>query len=298
MFYRTLAVLPALVGRVGRPRRRAVAQRRLVPRRAHRRNRLEPAGPARRPVAADTQHESVGRGAHRPHARPAGGGDDRVELEPAGDRPQRRAHPSRPGPRRPLHRRPRAVPHRHRPLRRHRAAGHHPTRVDRCRAGVGTPVDGVERGGDRPARRVVQQHRALPPPRRGDGPHRAGPLRRRRDTAHPGARREGRPRRAPSRRMAARAVPGRRPPVGRGRVPHGVGEGRVGERAAGGDGPAGAADVRGPARRTPRRRRPGRPLPAAVAHAQAPHPVPELELLRAPEARPRRGRPVRRARCR
>ena len=180
---------------------------------------LEPPGPARRSVAADAQHEPAGRGAHRPDPRAAGGGDDRVELQPAGDRAQRRAHSSRPGPRRPVHRRPRAVPHRHGPLRRHRAAGHDADRVDRRRAGVGPPVDGLERGGDRAARRVVQQHRAVPPPRRGDGPHRAGAVRRRRDAARPGPRRQGRPRRAAARRLAARAVPGRRPPVGRRRVP-------------------------------------------------------------------------------
>ena len=77
-------------------------------------------------------------------------GDGRVELQPAGHRAQRRARPPGPGPRRPVHRRARAVPHRHGPLRRHRAAGHHPDRGDRRRAVVGPPVPGLERG--RPSR--------------------------------------------------------------------------------------------------------------------------------------------------
>ena len=92
---------------------------------------------------------------------------DRVELQPARHRAQRRADPPRPRPRRPVHRRPRAVPHRHRALRRHRPAGDDADREHRRRAGVGPPVDGLERAGDRTARRVVQQHRAVPPARRG-----------------------------------------------------------------------------------------------------------------------------------
>ena len=49
MFYRTLAVLPALVGAWQRPRRRTVAKRRHVPRRADRRQGAHPARSARRP---------------------------------------------------------------------------------------------------------------------------------------------------------------------------------------------------------------------------------------------------------
>ena len=116
-------------------------------------------------------------------ARPAGRGARRVELQPGGDEPQRRGGAPRPRPRRPVHRRPRAVPHRHRPLRRHRAAGDDAARGRRRRAGVGPPVDGLERQGHRAARRVVHEHRAVPPPRRRDGPHRAGAVRRRRDAA-------------------------------------------------------------------------------------------------------------------
>ena len=47
-----------------------------------------------------------------------------------------------------VHRGPRAVPHRHRQVRRHRAPRHDPHRSDRRHAVVGTPVDGVERGSD------------------------------------------------------------------------------------------------------------------------------------------------------
>ena len=136
---------------LARPRRRALPQRRLVPRRARRRGRPDPARPAARVDAAAAQHEPPRRGAHRPRPRPAGGGDDRVERQPVGHRAQRRAGPPRPRPRRPVHGRPRAVPHRHGALRRHRAAGHDPAREHRRRPGVGAPVDGLERGGDRPA---------------------------------------------------------------------------------------------------------------------------------------------------
>ena len=54
--------------------------------------------------------------------------------------------------RRPVHGRPRAVHHRHRPLRRRRAPGDDPDRVERRRPGVGPPVARLERGGDRAGR--------------------------------------------------------------------------------------------------------------------------------------------------
>ena len=95
--------------------------------------------------------------------------DDRVELQPAGDRAERRADEARPRARRPVHDRPRAVPHRHGPVRRHRAPGDHADRGDRRGDGMGAPVDGLERGGDRPARRIGQQQRAVPPDRASDG---------------------------------------------------------------------------------------------------------------------------------
>ena len=73
-----------------------------------------------------------------------------------------------------------------------------------------------------PRRRVVQQHRAVPPARRGDGPRRTVAVRRRRDAARatPSA-----PRSTSTswrrRGLAAGAVPGGRPAVGRRRVPDG-----------------------------------------------------------------------------
>ena len=166
--------------------------------------------------------------------------------------------------------------------------------TDRRRAGVGPPVDGLERGGDRAARRVVQQHRAVPPAGRGDGLRRAGAVRRRRDAAR--ARRSGR--RSTSTSCARvgwlqGAVPGGRPAVGRRRVPDAVGQGRAGQRArwcamgqpalptfvAPREGPHGDAELH-------------RPLPAAAADAEAPHPLPELRLLAScpSTARPRAAR--------
>ena len=171
MFFRTLAVLPALVGawqdRGGGLARSVGSYHDALDRRRG----DQPPRPAARPAAARDQHEPPRRGAHRPDAGPAGRRARRVELQPAGHHAQRRADPRRHGPRRPVHGRPRAVPHRHGALRRHRAPGDDADRDDRRRAGVGAPLDGVERGGHRAARRVVQQHRAVPPAGPGDGLH-------------------------------------------------------------------------------------------------------------------------------
>ena len=159
------AGMPAGADRcVARSRRRADAQRRIVAGPARRRRRARPARPARRARAAHAQHEPAGRDPARRAA--AGAGDDRVELQPARDRAQRREGPRGHGPRRPVHGRPRAVPHRHRQVRRHRAPGHDPHRVRRRHARLGSSLDGMERGRDRAARRVGQQHRVLPAHRR------------------------------------------------------------------------------------------------------------------------------------
>ena len=191
--------------------------------------------------------------------------------------------------RRPVHRRPRAVPHRHRPLRRHRPAGHHADREHGRRPGMGSPVDGLERAGDRTARRVVQQHRAVPPPGRAmgfdepalfddDATLLAQALGQKVDLDE--LRRVG---------WVRRALPGGRPAVGRWRVPDAVGQGRAAQRAAGGDGPAGAADVRRPARGPARRRRPARPVPAPAAGPAA-HAVLNFGYSHLPKPGPGRGR--------
>ena len=180
MFFRTLACLPALTGAwaergggiaksVGSYSDALVDERRPVPARPRTRRR------SRR--AADAEHEPPRRDPHhtarRRGDRPRRARADRLELQSARHRAPRRAHPRRDGTRRPVHRRARAVPHRHRPLRRHRAAGHHPDRERRRRAAVGPPVDRLERRGDRAARRVVLEHRAVPSSRPRDGLHRA-----------------------------------------------------------------------------------------------------------------------------
>ena len=137
------------------------------------------------------------------------------------------------GARRPVHRRPRAVPHRHGALRRHRAAGDH---ADRGRPTSSWPWGhlwiGLERGGHRAARRGVQQHRAVPPARRRDGLHRAGAVRRRRDAARAGARPTVDLDELRRDRLAAGPLPRGRPAVRRRRVPHAVGQGRAASASA------------------------------------------------------------------
>ena len=230
-----------------------------------------------------------------PPGRPRAG---RVELQPARDRAQRRADPPRPRPRRPVHRRPRAVPHRHRPLRRHRAAGDDADRGRRRRAAVGSPLDGLERGGDRAARRVRAEHRAVPPARRRDGLHRAGAVRRRRDAA---ARR-----RSPTVDLdELRAVgwvrvpyPDDGRPFGDGQFPTPSGKVELVSDAL--------AAMGQPALPTfvPPREGPGGDpellarYPAAAADPEAPHPLPQLRLLAPAQARSGRGWAVRRARRR
>ena len=196
----------------------------------------------------------------------------------------RRGH----GPRRPVHRGARAVPHRHgaatptsccRPRRRSR-----PTDVVTV---VGPPVDGLERGRHRAARRGraatascfrrLAGAMGLTEPALFD------------DDMTRAARRaaDGRPRRAAARRLDARcrtprtaargATAGSRPRRARSSS-SASGCAAMGQPAL----PTFVAAARGPARR----RRPARALPAAAADAQAPHPVPELRLLAAAQARP------------
>ena len=292
MFYRTLAVLPALVGRVARPSAagcRAASARTTTPL-------VDDTALTRPDLLAGREPRWInmsrlGEALTDPALDPPVRAMIVWNCQPAGDRAQRRADAPRARARRPVHRRPRAVPHRHGALRRHRAAGDHADRGHRRRHGLGAPLDRLERGRDRAARRGVQQHRAVPPTRRRDGLHRAGAVRRRQGAARAGARRDGRPRRAarasagcgsPTRRTAGRSATGVFP------TPSGKVELR--QRAPGGDGPAGAADVRAAGRRTARRPRARRPLPAAADDAQAPHPLPQLQLLAAAQARPGRGR--------
>ena len=226
MFFRTLACLPALVGAwsdrggglarsVGRWQDQLCDERRA-----------RPARPARRPQPALVQHEPPRRSAHRVGS--PGARDDRVELQPARDRAERRADPARPRARRPVHDRARAVPHRHGQVRRHRAAGDDADRGDRRRARLGSPLDGMERGGHRAARRVGQQRELFRRIARCDGARRTVALRRRRDDPSP-ITPEHRSRRPAPRRMGARAVPRRRSTVGERRVPDGVRQGRVGQ---------------------------------------------------------------------
>ena len=124
--------------RLARPRRRLL----LHPAGHGRGGQLAPArarGPAAGPGAHD-QHVAARRGAHRPGARSAGQGARVLELEPGGDRARPGARARGAAPRRPVHRRARAVHDRHRRARRRGAAGHHPARAPRraCSRGATT----------------------------------------------------------------------------------------------------------------------------------------------------------------
>ena len=79
---------------------------------------------------------------------------------------------------------------------------------------LGSPLDGLERGGHRAARRVRQQQRAVSPPRPGDGLHRACAVRRRRRSCRDSIPSVDVDAAAP-RRLPAGAVPRRRPAVRR-----------------------------------------------------------------------------------
>ena len=155
---------------------------------------------------------------------------------------------------------------------------------------------GLERGGHRAARRVVLEHRVLPPPRRRDGatPSRACSTtttpccvtRCRPSTSTSCAESDGSVSRIPT--MVARSATASSTTAS-GRVEFASDQlERMGQPRV----PTFVAPARGA------RRRAVRALPAAVAHPEAPHPVPQLGLLATPQARPRRGWSVRRARRR
>ena len=168
--------LPARAHRgMARPGRRAGPQRRLVERGQRRRHGLRRRPPGRRPPASGHQHEPPRPGPDRPRAARQGAGG--VEREPAGHRAQRGPHPAGAGARGPLLRRERAVPHRHRSLRRRDLPGRHAARAAGRRAGLGSPLPGLERTGDRAAGRERAEHRALATAGRRAGLHRAGAVR-------------------------------------------------------------------------------------------------------------------------
>ena len=186
MAVRTIACLPALVGAWRDHGRRgpALDQRRL--RLQRRRPRPGRPVPGRDP---DRQHEPTGRGPRRRAARPARPGPVCLQLQPRGRRPRPTQGPRRAPSRRPVHRRPRAVPDRHRRLCRHRPARHHPARTHRHPRLVRPPF--------RDAQRARASPRSASP-----GPTttssatsptasrlRARPLPRRRDLDPPGPRR-------------------------------------------------------------------------------------------------------------
>ncbi len=302
MFHRTLACLPALTG--------AWAQRGggiaksvgsysegLIDGLALMRPDLERADGRREPRTLNMSR--LGEILTAPHAGENSGpgvhAADQLELQSVGHRSPSRTDPPRDGTRRPVHRRPRTVPHRHRPIRRHRAACHHPDRERRRRVPVGSPLDRLERCSDRPSWRDLLEHRHVPSTRPGDGLHRAITVRRRRDPAACCVANDRHRRTAPG-RLGASAVPRRRPPVRRRPIRHTVGSGTPRFRRPGANGPTSGSGLCRPPGRPVRRPRSARSIPAATPDPEAPHEVLELRLLRPSQARPDRGRPVRRTR--
>ncbi len=91
--------------------------------------------------------------------RPAGEGALRLQLEPSRRRAQPERGARRHGPPRPLHRRPRAVLHRHGRLRRHPAPCAHIPRNQGRPGCLRTPLRAGLAAGHRPARRGTQQRR-------------------------------------------------------------------------------------------------------------------------------------------
>ena len=139
---------------------------------------------ARRPRAehARSRQRSLqpGAAAADPVADGVRGQSDGVDAESGSD--SRRA-PARG----PVHRRARPVRHRHRALRRLRAARDEPDRASGPVARVGASVSRAESPGDRAARRVGVEHRAVPAAGAGARPDRGVALRERRVDAASGA---------------------------------------------------------------------------------------------------------------
>ena len=176
MAVRTITLHPRRDRRLALPRRRR-------PLRHPRLLRRELGGAvARRPAAAadaGPAHDAARRRAARAR-RPAGQGAVRLRQQSRGQRAASDQGPARPGARRPVHGRRRALPDRHRPLRRHRAAGDDADRAPRSADRLRPPVPGLERAGGAAARRVPADDGDLPAPGAHDGPRRAGALRQRR----------------------------------------------------------------------------------------------------------------------
>ena len=112
----------------------------------------------------DRQHEPTRRGPRRRAARPAGPGALHLQLQPRRRQPQPAQGGRRPGARGPVHRRPRAVRHRHRGLCRHRPARHDAARTRRRPRGVRPPFRHVQPARHRAAGPGPVEQRRLPRP--------------------------------------------------------------------------------------------------------------------------------------
>ena len=116
------------------------------------------------------QRARPGHGAHRRDgARPADQVAVRLQLQPGVAGPSAGEDDAWPDARRPVHRRQRALHHRHSEIRRSAAAGHHAGRAARHHGDLGSPVHLTEPAGDRAARGVRAQRRAVPAAGQDDG---------------------------------------------------------------------------------------------------------------------------------
>ena len=117
-----------------------------------------------RPGTRVVNQFQLGPGAdRRARPRPADQGPVRLQQQPGHPGLAPGPDAAGAGPRRPVHRGQRAVPHRHRRLRRHRPAGDDAARAVRPDVLVGPPLPELEPAGDRAARRGGAERRAVPP---------------------------------------------------------------------------------------------------------------------------------------
>ena len=176
-------------------------------------------------AGADAEHDAAGRGAARRSTIPPVKALVVYGANPMSSNPDQARVRRGSVARGPVHGRDRAVPDRHRRLRRHRPARDDADRAPRRQRRLRAHVRVAEPAGGRPARRVPAGDRDVPPAGAGDGAGRAAALRGRRDAGAHAARRR-RLRAAVARRLDAARLPDALRPVHR-RLPDALGQARV-----------------------------------------------------------------------
>ena len=237
-----------------------------------------------RPGTRTLNMSQLGRILRRPVARSAGEGALRLQLQPGGGRARAGEGAPRPRARGPVHGRARAVPDRHRRLRRHRAARDDDARALRHPQGVRPPLRQPEPARDRAARRgkpntelfrLLAARMGLDHPASATATSRWRARRFRWD--HPfwrGSATSG----SSARHRCASTVPDPLRAVRRGRLPDAVGQVRALLDRARGSGARPPCRLRPAARGADQRSDARRALPARL-HLAARAPLPELDLL-------------------